>query len=61
MVDKKVITLTILSFLGKALGSCTHATKSGYRCCKTCNVVLSDSTGKWGVENNQWFGIDTSW
>ena len=32
-------------------------TNLGYKCCKGCNVVLRDGTGKWGVENNQWCGI----
>eukprot|EP00833_Pecoramyces_ruminatium_P018216 jgi/Orpsp1_1/1192248/evm.model.d7180000091696.1 len=50
----------MMAFIGKALGSCKHATSTGYKCCKGCNVILSDSTGKWGVENNQWCGIDTS-
>jgi len=31
--------------------------QQGYKCCNGCNVVLTDKTGKWGVENNQWCGI----
>jgi len=61
MVYNKIISIALISFIGKALGSCSHATKLGYKCCKSCTIYLNDSTGKWGVENNQWCGIDTSW
>jgi aryl-phospho-beta-D-glucosidase BglC (GH1 family) len=60
MVYNKIISIALISFIGKALGSCSHATKLGYKCCKSCTIYLNDSTGKWGVENNQWCGIDTS-
>ncbi|OUM63633.1 Non-catalytic module family DOC2, partial [Piromyces sp. E2] len=34
------------------------AASQGYKCCKAgAKVVLTDSKGKWGVENNQWCGI----
>jgi len=33
--------------------------QSGYTCCKSCDVVATDADGDWGVENNQWCGIDT--
>jgi len=29
----------------------------GYSCCKGCQVITSDSSGSWGIENNQWCGI----
>eukprot|EP00833_Pecoramyces_ruminatium_P012685 jgi/Orpsp1_1/1186717/evm.model.d7180000052762.1 len=34
--------------------------KLGYSCCikKNIAVILSDSSGKWGIENSQWCGID---
>ena len=28
----------------------------GYSCCKGCQVITSDSSGSWGIENNQWCG-----
>jgi len=31
----------------------------GYPRCRFCNVVISDSDGKWGLENNVWCGIDS--
>jgi len=61
MLYNKAISITILAFLGKALASCTHASNQGYPCCKSCSVVLEDESGKWGVENEDWCGIDTSW
>jgi Cellulose or protein binding domain./CotH protein. len=30
----------------------------GYDCCQSCDVVYEDASGKWGVENNKWCGID---
>lgn len=38
----------------------TKFTRMGYNCCKSCNIVLTDSTGNWGVENNQWCGLKNS-
>ncbi|OUM61183.1 Non-catalytic module family DOC2, partial [Piromyces sp. E2] len=33
--------------------------KLGYSCCKnTKEVVYTDADGKWGVENNNWCGIE---
>ncbi|ORX68900.1 hypothetical protein BCR32DRAFT_330187 [Anaeromyces robustus] len=38
-------------------GSC-WSLKLGYKCCKKNNmVVLTDTDGQWGVENNEWCGI----
>jgi len=28
-----------------------------YPCCSGCNVVEEDAQGKWGIENNQWCGL----
>ncbi|OUM64759.1 Non-catalytic module family DOC2 [Piromyces sp. E2] len=40
-----------------AAGSC-WATALGYPCCKTTTeVVYTDESGDWGVENNNWCGI----
>ncbi|ORX94366.1 hypothetical protein LY90DRAFT_709739 [Neocallimastix californiae] len=37
------------------------STSLGYSCCKTCtDVVFVDSSGKWGVEGDDWCGIPTS-
>jgi len=38
--------------------SALAACPKGYECCNSCEVVYTDDTGKWGVENNQWCGID---
>jgi len=32
--------------------------QEGYSCCKSCTVVYTDADGNWGVENDQWCGID---
>ncbi|OUM62642.1 Non-catalytic module family DOC2, partial [Piromyces sp. E2] len=32
----------------------------GYPCCKGCEIVDSDDSGSWGVEKNNWCGIDTA-
>jgi len=41
-------------------GSC-WAEKLGYPCCKSCGpVYYTDSDGKWGVENDNWCGINCS-
>jgi len=60
MIIKNIISFAMMSFIGKALAGCNFATKDGYSCCRGCNVVLTDSSGKWGVENNDWCGIDDS-
>jgi len=60
MKYQNILSITLMSFIGKALSSCTHASKDGYSCCKGCTVVFEDGSGKWGVENNQWCGIDSS-
>jgi len=56
----KAISIVVLTFIGEALASCTHASNDGYPCCKSCSVVYEDETGQWGVENDDWCGIDTS-
>ena len=34
------------------------ATAEGFKCCSpNTPVVLTDSKGKWGIENNDWCGI----
>jgi len=60
MLYREVVSVVMMSFIGKALSSCTHASKDGYSCCKRCTIVLDDESGKWGVENGDWCGIDTS-
>jgi len=32
----------------------------GYSCCEGCDVVYTDETGDWGVENNEWCGIPSN-
>jgi len=60
MVFKTIISLAMMSFIGKAIGSCDFAKKDGFNCCNGCTVTYTDASGKWGVENNQWCGIDSS-
>jgi aryl-phospho-beta-D-glucosidase BglC (GH1 family) len=60
MIYREILSVMMLSFFGKALSSCTHALKDGYNCCSGCSVSYEDETGKWGIENGQWCGIDSS-
>jgi len=60
MVFKTIISVAMMSFIGKSLGSCDFASKDGYPCCKGCSVVDQDGSGKWGIENGNWCGIDSS-
>lgn len=32
--------------------------KLGYACCEGCDVVFVDDDGNWGVENDEWCGIN---
>lgn len=57
---KSILSVAMMSFIGKAVASCDFASKDGYQCCKGCNVEYTDDSGKWGVENGNWCGIDDS-
>lgn len=46
--------LGITMLVAGASASC----QAGYECCSSCNVAYTDEQGKWGVENDQWCGID---
>jgi len=57
---KKYTIITIVSsIVGMAQAACWASSK-GYKCCQKCEVAYEDSDGKWGVENNDWCGIDDS-
>jgi aryl-phospho-beta-D-glucosidase BglC (GH1 family) len=60
MLFNKAISIAILAFVGKTLADCPHAKKDGYPCCSSCQVIYEDDTGLWGVENDNWCGIDSS-
>jgi len=56
---KKSTIITVVSALvGMAQAACWSSVM-GYDCCQSCDVAYEDATGKWGVENNNWCGIDT--
>ncbi|ORX79712.1 hypothetical protein BCR32DRAFT_294273 [Anaeromyces robustus] len=40
-------------------GSC-WSQRLGFPCCNGCDVAYTDSDGDWGLENNNWCGIDKS-
>jgi len=61
MIFDKAISIVFLAFVGEAIAACSHAEKDGYSCCNSCQVVYEDASGKWGYENDNWCGIDTSW
>jgi len=55
-----LLSLVASVFTGKALADC-FSTKLGYPCCQyTKDVVYTDSDGEWGVENNNWCGIENT-
>jgi len=54
----KLTIITIVSALvGMTKASCWSESQ-GYKCCSGCDVVYEDESGKWGVENDDWCGID---
>jgi len=55
---KKYAIISIVSALvGMAQAECWSSVM-GYKCCQSCNVTYEDNDGKWGVEGNEWCGID---
>jgi len=54
---KICITIAVLAALAAKTSAECFSEKLGYKCCYGTRVVLTDSDGKWGVENNQWCGI----
>jgi len=55
---KKYIIISVVPYLlGMAKAACWSSV-IGYDCCKSCEVTYEDADGKWGVENNNWCGID---
>ncbi|OUM70478.1 Non-catalytic module family DOC2, partial [Piromyces sp. E2] len=58
MKNITLLSLVASVFTGKALADC-FATRLGYPCCVNTNKVeYVDSDGEWGVENNNWCGIE---
>jgi len=57
----KLTIISVVSFLigfTKAANSNCWSIDYGYSCCeKTCKAIMTDNTGKWGIENDQWCGI----
>lgn len=54
---KKTTTTT----QGGATSTTCWSTRLGYPCCKgSVGVVMTDSDGSWGIENNNWCGIATT-
>ncbi|KAG4085439.1 alpha/beta-hydrolase [Neocallimastix lanati (nom. inval.)] len=61
MKNITLLPLIATVFAGKALADC-FSTKLGYPCCtSTSDVVYTDDDGDWGIENNNWCGIETCW
>ncbi|ORX84819.1 alpha/beta-hydrolase [Anaeromyces robustus] len=54
-----LLSLIATGFAGKTLADC-FSSKLGYPCCSSTKVIVyQDNSGNWGVENNEWCGIDT--
>jgi len=53
------LSLIFASFTAKTSAAC-WSEKLGYPCCKSTNdVYYEDDDGQWGVENNDWCGIQS--
>ncbi|KAL6607523.1 hypothetical protein LY90DRAFT_460043 [Neocallimastix californiae] len=54
----KLTIITIVSALvGLSKAECWSESQ-GYKCCTGCEVFYEDDSGQWGVENDEWCGID---
>jgi len=54
----KLTIITIVSALVTMAKADCFSTSMGYPCCEGCEDIYEDEDGKWGVENNEWCGID---
>lgn len=58
MKFQNVNILLLTVFAKKAFSACPSSiTNQGYSCCNSCITVTTDNDGKWGIENEQWCGI----
>jgi len=55
-----VLSIVALFLTSKAYAAC-WSEKFGYPCCRANNptVYFTDNDGKWGIENNDWCGIQS--
>ncbi|OUM61189.1 Non-catalytic module family DOC2, partial [Piromyces sp. E2] len=51
------IVLTAVAAIASKVSAACFSEKLGFPCCDGEIVVLTDSDGKWGVENNHWCGM----
>jgi len=51
-------TTTTTSIKPTAYNDKCWAEPLGYTCCDGCEIQYADNDGNWGIENNQWCGID---
>jgi len=58
-MNKFAILSIVLASVTLSKADC-WSTAMGYNCCSGCNVEIEDDSGKWGIENNQWCGIDNN-
>ncbi|ORX61237.1 hypothetical protein BCR36DRAFT_341733 [Piromyces finnis] len=56
---KYTIISVVSALVGMAQAAC-WSSAIGYKCCQKCDIVTEDNSGKWGIENNEWCGIDDS-
>ncbi|OUM61927.1 glycoside hydrolase family 6 protein [Piromyces sp. E2] len=55
---KATIALTAIAALAAKASAACWSERLGYSCCRTTTeVYYTDADGEWGVENNQWCGI----
>ncbi|ORX80543.1 hypothetical protein BCR32DRAFT_220853 [Anaeromyces robustus] len=58
-MNKFTIIAIVSALVGMTKAEC-WSEKEGYPCCTGCDVVYEDASGKWGVEGDNWCGIEDS-
>lgn len=56
-MHKYTIFTVVSALIGLTKADC-WSSAMGYACCNGCDVAYEDGSGKWGIENNNWCGID---
>jgi len=58
---KASIVLAALTAISAEVTATCFSEKLGYKCCKDNVVEVIDEDGAWGIENNEWCGIDETY
>ncbi|OUM68453.1 family 6 glycoside hydrolase, partial [Piromyces sp. E2] len=57
---KASIALTAIAALAAKASAACFSERLGYPCCRGNEVLYTDNDGDWGVENNNWCGIESA-